>query len=144
MGRSAGCGKTSTLTFGAVPGESGQKRWLSVTAVTSRLATAASRSGCRTTTTTDNPYWLVFGFHWNGGNSKEVDTGGSNGYNMSHFGLQKLSNNGAIFVAPDGLGAGWATEANLEFVDDMVELIQTTTASTPRASSPTASATAAA
>ena len=37
-----------------------------------------------------HPYALFFGFHWNGGNSKEVDTGGSNGYSMAHFGLQKL------------------------------------------------------
>jgi poly(3-hydroxybutyrate) depolymerase len=71
----------------------------------------------------NKPYWLIFGFHWNGGNSKEVDTGGSNGYNMAHFGLQKLSKNGAIFVAPDGLNAGWGGD-NLPFVDDMVKLIE--------------------
>jgi hypothetical protein len=74
----------------------------------------------------DKPYWLVFGFHWNGGNSKEVDTGGSNGYTMAHFGLQKLSENGAIFVAPDGLSAGWANSGgrDLDFVDDILELVQ--------------------
>jgi poly(3-hydroxybutyrate) depolymerase len=74
----------------------------------------------------DKPYWLVFGFHWNGGNSKEVDTGGSNGYTMAHFGLQKLSENGAIFVAPDGLSAGWANSGgrDLDFVDDILKLVQ--------------------
>jgi dienelactone hydrolase len=70
----------------------------------------------------NQPYWLVFGFHWNGGNSKEVDTGGTNRYNMAHFGLQKLSQNGAIFVAPDGTNGGWGGN-HLSFVDDMVELI---------------------
>ena len=72
------------------------------------------------------PYWLIFGFHWNGGNSKEVDTGGSNGYISAHFGLQKISNNGAIFVAPDGISAGWANSGgrDLTFVDDMVKLIE--------------------
>jgi len=61
-----------------------------------------------------------------GGNSKEVDTGGSNGYVSAHFGLQKLSNNGAIFVAPDGLGGGWSNAGgqDLQFVDDMVKLIE--------------------
>ena len=51
---------------------------------------------------------------------------GSNGYNMAHFGLQKLSNNGAIFVAPQGLGNGWANSGgqDLKFVDDMVKLIE--------------------
>jgi len=74
----------------------------------------------------NQPYWLIFGFHWNGGTSKEVDTGGSNGYSMAHFGLQKLSNNGAIFVAPDGLNAGWQNSGgqDLKFVDDMVKLIE--------------------
>ena len=88
---------------------------------------------------------VFFGFHWNGGNSKEVDTGGTNGYNMAHFGLQKLSKNGAIFVAPDGLNAGWANSGgqDLKLVDDMVTLIQTITASIPSTSSPTGSATAA-
>jgi hypothetical protein len=73
-----------------------------------------------------HPYRLIFGFHWNGGNSKEVDTGGTNGYQMAHFGLQKLSNNGAIFVAPDGIGGGWANSGgrDLQFVDDMVALIK--------------------
>ena len=69
---------------------------------------------------------MIFGFHWNGGTSKDVDTGGSNGYVMAHFGLQKLSNNGAIFVAPQGLGNGWANSGgqDLKFVDDMVKLIE--------------------
>ncbi|WP_437964331.1 prolyl oligopeptidase family serine peptidase [Sorangium sp. So ce260] len=121
---SLGCGKTSTITFEPVPNEppngfgeggyvriqsGGQNRGFAM-----RLPDNYDK---------DKPYWLVFGFHWNGGNSKEVDSGGSNGYNMAHFGLQKMSNNGAIFVAPDGLNAGWGGN-NLQFVDDMVKLIQ--------------------
>jgi poly(3-hydroxybutyrate) depolymerase len=73
-----------------------------------------------------HPYSLFFGFHWNGGSAKEVDTGGTNGYQMAHFGLQKLSKNGAIFVAPDGLNAGWANSGgqDLKLVDDMLKLIE--------------------
>lgn len=124
VGRSNGCKKASTLTFGPVPGESGQN--------TGHGAGGYVKVGDRgfalrlpDNYDNDKPYWLVFGFHWNGGNSKEVDTGGSNGYTMAHFGLQKLSENGAIFVAPDGLGAGWANSngRDLELVDDIVELV---------------------
>lgn len=123
--RSAGCGKTSTLTFGSVPGESGQ----TVGVGEGGYVQIGNRGfAMRLPDNYDNnqPYWLIFGFHWNGGNSKEVDTGGTNGYNMSHFGLQKLSSNGAIFVAPDGLNAGWANSGgqDLTFVDDMVQLIE--------------------
>jgi hypothetical protein len=74
----------------------------------------------------NKPYWLIFGFHWNGGNSAQVDNGGTNGSWWSYYGLQRKSNNGAIFVAPDGLGAGWANSGgqDLAFVDDMVKLIE--------------------
>ena len=123
---SPGCTKTSTLTFGPVPtsppdgfGDGGY--------VTIQSGGESRGFAMRLPNNYDNtkPYWLIFGFHWNGGNSKEVDSGGTNGYNMSHFGLQKLSENGAIFVAPQGIGNGWANSngRDLTFVDDMVELI---------------------
>jgi poly(3-hydroxybutyrate) depolymerase len=116
-----GCGKTSTVTFATVPGESGT----TVGTGQGGYVTVNGRSfAMRLPDNYDKnkPYWLVFGFHWNGGTSKDVDTGGSNGYQMAHFGLQKLSNNGAIFVAPQGNGNGWGGD-NLPFVDDMVKLI---------------------
>lgn len=126
---SAGCGKTSTLKFTTVPGESGTNVGTGQGGYVTITSGGQSRGfAMRLPDNYDNskPYWLVFGFHWNGGNSKEVDTGGSNGYEMAHFGLQKLSKNGAIFVAPDGIGAGWANSGgrDLTFVDDMVKLIE--------------------
>ena len=120
--KSAGCGKTSTVTFTTVPGESGT----TVGTGQGGYVTINGRSfAMRLPDNYDNtkPYLLIFGFHWNGGTSKDVDTGGSNGYQMAHFGLQKLSNNGAIFVAPQGLNNGWGGD-NLPFVDDMVKLIE--------------------
>ena len=122
---SVGCGKTSTVTFGTVPGESGQD----VGNGAGGYVTINGRGfAMRLPDNYDknHPYWLVFGFHWNGGTSKDVDTGGSNGYISSHFGLQKLSKNGAIFVAPQGNGNGWGNGggADLKFVDDMVKLIE--------------------
>ncbi|HOU92478.1 MAG TPA: prolyl oligopeptidase family serine peptidase, partial [Polyangiaceae bacterium] len=126
---SSGCGKTSTLTFGAVPGESGTSVGVGDGGyVTIQSGSDTRGFAVRLPDDYDNqhPYPVVFGFHWNGGNSKEVDTGGTNGYQMAHFGLQKLSGNGAIFVAPDGLNAGWANSGgrDLRFVDDMVQLIE--------------------
>jgi poly(3-hydroxybutyrate) depolymerase len=126
---STGCGKTATLTFTTVPGESGQN----VGTGEGGYVTIQSGGGARgfalrlpANYDKNKPYRLIFGFHWNGGTSKDVDTGGSNGYVMAHFGLQKLSNNGAIFVAPQGLGNGWANSGgqDLKFVDDMVKLIE--------------------
>jgi hypothetical protein len=124
VGRSAGCDQNSTITFEPVPGESGQN----VGTGEGGYVRIGNRGfAMRLPDDYDNtrPYWLVFGFHWNGGSARDVDTGGTNLYNMAHFGLQKLSNNGAIFVAPDGLGGGWSNSGgqDLAFVDDMVELI---------------------
>jgi hypothetical protein len=120
--KSVGCGKTSTVQFATVPGESGTN----VGTGKGGYVTVNGRGfAMRLPDNYDNntPYWLIFGFHWNGGTSKDVDTGGSNGYSMAHFGLQALSKNGAIFVAPQGNGNGWGGN-NLPFVDDMVKLIK--------------------
>jgi hypothetical protein len=138
VGRSAGCGKTSTLTFGMVPGESASAAAGSGNGVGHGdggyvTLTDSNAGGIRgfALRLPDNydrtkPYWLIFGFHWNGGNSAQVDNGGNNGYWWSYYGLQRESNNGAIFVAPDGLNAGWANSGgrDLSFADDMVKLIE--------------------
>ena len=125
--QSVGCGKTSTVAFGSVPNEP-PNGFGTGGYVTIQSSNKTRGFALRLPDNYDKnkPYWLIFGFHWNGGNSKEVDSGGSNGYNMAHFGLQKLSNNGAIFVAPDGLNAGWYNNngEDLTFVDDMVKLIE--------------------
>ncbi len=127
--QSAGCGKTSTLTFASVPGESGTKVGTGKGGYVTIQSSGQSRGfAMRLPDNYDNtkPYWLIFGFHWNGGNSAEVDSGGTNGYWWSYYGLQRKSNNGAIFVAPDGLNAGWANSSghDLTFTDDMVKLIE--------------------
>ncbi|PIM65727.1 poly(3-hydroxybutyrate) depolymerase, partial [Streptomyces sp. JV178] len=81
----------------------------------------------RVPATYDNnrPYRVVFGFHWNGGTANDVDSGGTSGYPWSYYGLRAISNDSAIFVAPQGLGNGWANSngEDLTFVDDMVRLI---------------------
>ena len=134
--KSAGCGKTSTLQFGSVPNESASASASSGNGVgfgTGGYLTIQSSGQTRgfAMRLPDNynpntPYWLIFGFHWNGGNSAQVNNGGTSGYDWSYYGLQKASKNGAIFVAPDGLNAGWANSGghDLTFTDDMVKLIE--------------------
>ncbi|HVZ89259.1 MAG TPA: hydrolase [Polyangia bacterium] len=135
---SSGCGKTSTLTFGMVPGESSSAGAGSgngvghgdggYVTITDSNAGGTRGFALRLPDNYDKskPYPLIFGFHWNGGSAAQVDNGGTNGYWWSYYGLQRESNNGAIFVAPDGLGAGWANTGgrDLTFVDDMVKLIE--------------------
>ena len=74
----------------------------------------------------DHPYPLIFAFHWNGGTADQLDTGGSNGYWWAYYGLQRKSNNGMIFVAPQGIGNGWPNTGgrDLTFTDDMVKLLE--------------------
>jgi len=71
-------------------------------------------------------YRLFVGFHWRGGTANDVDSGGTDGYNWSYYGLRRLSdaaNNGTIFVAPQGNGNGWANPGgqDLTFVDDLLK-----------------------
>jgi poly(3-hydroxybutyrate) depolymerase len=119
VGRSNGCGKASTLTLGSVSNGTGQGG-------SAKIGNRNFIVRLPDNYDKDKPYWLIFGFHWRGGSAGDVDSGGDNKYNMAHYGLQKLSKNGAIFVAPDGLGGGWANsgDEDLKFVDDMVKLIE--------------------
>ncbi|WP_434443245.1 cellulose binding domain-containing protein [Lentzea sp. E54] len=73
-------------------------------------------------------YRLFVGFHWLNGTANDVDSGGSDGYNWSYYGLRRLSDaadNGTIFVAPQGNNNGWANPGgqDLRFVDDLVALL---------------------
>jgi hypothetical protein len=133
---SAGCGTTSTLVFGAVPNQdpnaaagSGHTVGHGVGGYVTMQSSGKSRSfSMRLPDNYDpnHPYWLSFTFHCGGCNGWGIDNGGNNGYVMAYYGLQRLSNNGAIFVAPEGLDAGWANAngEDLKFVDDMVKLIE--------------------
>jgi poly(3-hydroxybutyrate) depolymerase len=126
---SPGCGKTSTLTFGNVTGETagatpggpdqgtGKGGWVTM---------GGRNFALRLPDNYDNthPYWLIFGFHGNGETASSIDSGGANGYFTAYWGLQKESKNGAIFVAPEWSGGGWGT-GDLTFTDDMVKTIST-------------------
>ncbi|MFI9815906.1 ricin-type beta-trefoil lectin domain protein [Saccharothrix variisporea] len=113
---SAGCGKTPTLTSGTQTIQSsGQNRSFI-------LRIPANYDNAR-------QYRLVFAFHWYGGTAGDVDSGGTDGYNWSYYGLRRLADsagNGTIFVAPQGNGNGWANPngQDVTFVDDMIRRVE--------------------
>lgn len=55
------------------------------------------------------PYRLVMAYHWRSGNASQVANGGEGGSTEDpYYGLWDLAENSTIFVAPEGLDAGWA------------------------------------
>jgi len=114
MAGTAGCGKAPALTSGQHTINSGGQNRSYI------LRLPANYDNNR-------QYRLYFGFHWNGGTANDVDSGGTDGYNWSYYGLRKLAdaeNNSTIFVAPQGNGNGWANSGgqDLRLVDDLVKL----------------------
>ncbi len=109
----AGCGKAPGLTSGPQTIQSGGQNRSYIL----RIPDSYDNS---------HAYRLIFAFHWYGGTAKDVDSGGSSGYPWSYYGIRALSNNSAIFVAPQGNGNGWANPGgqDLTFVDDMVRQIE--------------------
>jgi poly(3-hydroxybutyrate) depolymerase len=112
LATTAGCGKAPTLASGNhTIQSSGQTRSYIIEMPANYNNT--------------HPYRLVFGFHWVGGTANDVDSGGTDGYNWSFYGLRRLADaagNGTIFVAPQGINNGWANSNNQDvtFVDDML------------------------
>jgi polyhydroxybutyrate depolymerase len=52
------------------------------------------------------PYALIFGWHWRGGSADDVATGSIGG--GPYYGLEQRAAGTAIFVAPEGIDAGFA------------------------------------
>src|SRR5919198_744779 len=93
---SPGCGKAPTLTSGTYTIQSGGKNRSFIL----RIPDGYDRN---------RAYRLIFGFHWLGGTSTDVATGRTvETGTWAYYGLQRLANNSAIFVAPQGLNNGWA------------------------------------
>ncbi|MEU6789961.1 lectin [Nonomuraea angiospora] len=109
----AGCGKTPTLRSGTQSITTSGKNRSYILRIPDNY-------------NNNNPYRLIFGFHWNGGTANDVDGGGTSGYPWSYYGLRALSNNTAIFVAPQGFNNGWANSGgeDVTFVDDMIRRIE--------------------
>jgi poly(3-hydroxybutyrate) depolymerase len=113
LAATAGCGKTPSLASGAHTIQSSGKNRTYI---------------LRTPDNYDNthPYRLIFGYHWLGGTANDVDSGGSDGYNWSYYGLRRLANNTAIFVAPQGFNNGWANSGgeDVTLTDDIMRQVE--------------------
>ncbi|MFF1613150.1 RICIN domain-containing protein [Amycolatopsis sp. NPDC058278] len=77
----------------------------------------------------NHPYRLFVGLHWRGGTANDVDSGGTDGYNWSYYGLRRLADsagNNTIFVAPQGNGNGWANPGgqDVTFIDDLLRQLE--------------------
>lgn len=62
---------------------------------------------------------VVFGYHWRDGSMNDVANGG-------FYGLRSLAGDSTIFVAPNGLNAGWANSGgeDITFTDQIVALLK--------------------
>ena len=106
LAATAGCGKAPTLASGTrTIQSSGQSRTYNL-----RIPDGYDRN---------RPYRLIFGFHWLNGSANNVASAG-------YYGLQPLSNNSTIFVAPQGLDTGWANTdgRDLTLFDDISRQIE--------------------
>ena len=64
------------------------------------------------------------------GSMNDVDGGGTSGYTWSYYGLREQADKSAdkqmIFIAPNGISAGWANSngRDIAFVDEILKLIK--------------------
>lgn len=111
---SPGCGNGSTFTSGThTVTVDGQERQFTLTVPDDYDA--------------NNPYRLIFGFHWLGGTMEDVATGQTVEAGIwNYYGLEMLAEGSAIFVAPQGFDNGWANtnDEDLAFVDAVIETLE--------------------
>lgn len=112
-GPTAGCGRTPTLASGTRSIQSGGQNRTYILSIPS-------------TYNNTRPYRLIFGLHWLNGTANDVATGGSDGAAWAFYGQKQLSNDGTIFVAPQGISNGWANTngRDVTLIDDLISLVQ--------------------
>jgi poly(3-hydroxybutyrate) depolymerase len=109
----AGCGKAPTLTSGTKTIQSSGQNRTYILDIPSNYDR-------------NRPYRLIFGLHWLNGTANDVATGGSDGAVWAYYGQKNLSNNGTIFVAPQGINNGWANTngQDITLVDNILSLVE--------------------
>jgi poly(3-hydroxybutyrate) depolymerase len=110
-GRSAGCGQSRTLTNGRKTIQSdGNREYI--------LRVPDNYDN-------NNPYRLIIAYHWLNGNASQVAEGGGSTEDP-YYGLWDLAENSTIFVAPEGISAGWANTngRDVTLTDRILEQIQ--------------------
>ena len=113
--KSAGCGKTNTITTKQYSMTvNGKNRAYYV-----KLPDRYDK---------DKPHRLVFSWHQRGASmQKNVQGEDTNkGGALPFYGLPPLSNNSAIFVSPDGIGGGWSNSGgeDVTFFDQMSKVVE--------------------
>jgi poly(3-hydroxybutyrate) depolymerase len=111
---SAGCGRTRTLQNGTHTIQSGGVNRTYILTVPSNY-------------NNNNPYRLVFGYHWLNGTATDVATGQTIQRDVwAYYGLLPRSNNSAIFIAPQGIDNGWANTngRDVTFTDAILTQVQ--------------------
>ena len=106
LATTAGCGKSPTLRDGTYTIQSGGQNRSYILRLPGNYTSSQS-------------YRLVVGLHWLNGSANDVV---GNGF----YGLQQRAANSAIFVAPQGLDAGWANTGgrDVTLVDDILRVIE--------------------
>ncbi|WP_438000417.1 hypothetical protein WMF26_11845 [Sorangium sp. So ce185] len=79
----------------------------------------------------DRPYRLVIAYHWYTGSAEQVVDCTKEGIRCyttqsPFYGLWDLAENSTIFIAPDGLNAGWgnANGEDVTFTEDILEQVE--------------------
>ncbi|GIF02423.1 cellulose binding domain-containing protein [Paractinoplanes rishiriensis] len=109
-----GCGKTPTLRNGTYTIQSGGQSRTYILRIPDNYQPALK-------------YRLFVGLHWLNGSAQNVaNGGGAAGAAWAFYGQQRASNNGAIFIAPQGLDAGWANTGgrDVTLVDDILRVVE--------------------
>ena len=106
LAATAGCGKTQAVRDGTYTIQSGGRSRSYILRLPGNYASNRS-------------YRLVVGLHWLNGSAADV---AGNGF----YGLQQRAADSAIFVAPQGLDAGWANTGgrDVTLVDDILRTVE--------------------
>jgi len=116
LAKSAGCGKTPTLTSG--------KKTMTINEKNREWILKIPNNYNK-----DRPHKLIFGLHWLLANYNDVSNGHSGilGQNVEpYFGLERHANGSAIFISPNGLNLGWANRGgeDITFIDNIIKTVE--------------------
>jgi poly(3-hydroxybutyrate) depolymerase len=133
VGPSSGCGKMPTLLKSTPPTRTTKP---SGSAIVYNKVTVAGKSRqyilwWPDTYDNTHPYRLIICYHWYSGSASQVfdcTTEGINCYTtqVPFYNMLTIANNTTIFVAPDGLNAGWANTngQDLVFTDSILAQVK--------------------
>ena len=73
-----------------------------------------------------NPYRLVIAMHWWGGTMDDVASGSVEPGVWNYYGLERLAEESAIFVAPNGIDGNWYNEGGSDyaFIDEVNRAVE--------------------